>query len=301
MTRVMLTRQGHTVDLASNGTEVIEAYNRTRYDLIFMDVQMPEMDGFEAARAIRDLEDGVRHTPIIAMTAHALHGDRQRCLDAGMDDYISKPLEPRKVFQAIDRWAFGVAPRLTTGELRLAGNRVLYPSQSQNYPGANGSAVYTAPEEVIPQDLTEKLTNMVLPQKTAQKLTERASADPFASGPDVTLDVENSLSRFSDDRNFYYNLLDDFLRSLPARLAEMWSELGNGNAQNLSNLAHNLKGVSANFGAWQLARLASSLDERGRAGDLEAARPLMAQVEAAAEQLNIAAAETGRVNDKGTG
>ena len=301
MTRVMLTRQGHTVDLASNGTEVIEAYNRTRYDLIFMDVQMPEMDGFEAARAIRDLEDGVRHTPIIAMTAHALHGDRQRCLDAGMDDYISKPLEPRKVFQAIDRWAFGVAPRLTTGELRLAGNRALYPSQSQNYPGANGSAVYTAPEEVIPQDLTEKLTNMVLPQKTAQKLTERASADPFASGPDVALDVENSLSRFSDDRNFYYNLLDDFLRSLPARLAEMWSELGNGNAQNLSNLAHNLKGVSANFGAWQLARLASSLDERGRAGDLEAARPLMAQVEAAAEQLNIAAAETGRVNDKGTG
>ena len=79
------------------------------YDLIFMDVQMPEMDGFEAAQMIRQLEqEGEltgQHTPIIAMTAHALHGDRQRCMDAGMDDYVSKPLDPRKVFQAIERWA----------------------------------------------------------------------------------------------------------------------------------------------------------------------------------------------------
>ena len=301
VTRVMLTRQGHTVDLASNGAEVIEAYNRTRYDLIFMDVQMPEMDGFEASRLIRKLEDGARHTPIVAMTAHALHGDRQRCLDAGMDDYLSKPLDPRKVFQAIDRWAFGVAPRLTTGELRLSsGTRPLHPLPPAEGNGSNGSA-HVGPDQVIPQDLSEKLTNMVLQQKVAQKLSEKASDDPFLSSPDVVLDVESALSRFSDDRNFYYNLLDDFLHSLPARLAEMWSELGNGNAQNLSNLAHNLKGVSANFSAWRLARLAAILDEQCRAGDLESASPIMVQVESAAAQLNAAAAEMIKVKDEGTG
>ena len=84
---------------------------------------MPEMDGFEAAQVIRKLEQegelAGQHIPIIAMTAHALHGDRQRCMDAGMDDYVSKPLDPRKVFQAIERWADCTA----TGGARTHGCR----------------------------------------------------------------------------------------------------------------------------------------------------------------------------------
>ncbi|MBE0699327.1 MAG: response regulator, partial [Anaerolineaceae bacterium] len=128
MTRTMLTRMGHIVDLAGNGSEAVDAVKKANYDLVFMDVQMPEMDGFEAAQTIRQLEaSGVlktAHMPIVAMTAHALHGDRQRCMDAGMDDYVSKPLDPRKVFQAIDHWGNASSVKFDTGELKSVENRL---------------------------------------------------------------------------------------------------------------------------------------------------------------------------------
>ncbi len=104
MTKVLLTKQGCEVDLASNGIEAVDAVQKKAYDLIFMDVQMPDMDGFEATKKIRALEGEERHTPVVAMTAHAMPEDRQRCLDAGMDDYLSKPLDAHKVFEIVERW-----------------------------------------------------------------------------------------------------------------------------------------------------------------------------------------------------
>ena len=99
----MLEKRGYTVVIAKTGKEALAAWTREPLDLILMDVQMPEMDGFEATAAIREaerLKGG--HTPIIAMTAHAMAGDRQRCLDAGMDGYLSKPIQPQTVYEAID-------------------------------------------------------------------------------------------------------------------------------------------------------------------------------------------------------
>ncbi len=101
---ILLTRAGYPVDAVSTGREAVEAVRQGRYNLILMDVQMPEMDGFEAARQIRALEGAERHTPIIAMTAHAMKGDRERCLAAGMDDYISKPLNAEEFFETLERW-----------------------------------------------------------------------------------------------------------------------------------------------------------------------------------------------------
>jgi CheY-like chemotaxis protein/HPt (histidine-containing phosphotransfer) domain-containing protein len=100
-----LERIGYRADVAANGKEVLQALERTPYDLIFMDVQMPEMDGFEATAAIRRRErEKGGHIPIIAMTAHAMKGDRERCLEAGMDDYVSKPIQPQGLIDAITRW-----------------------------------------------------------------------------------------------------------------------------------------------------------------------------------------------------
>jgi two-component system sensor histidine kinase/response regulator len=100
----LLENFGHRADVVANGHEAIEAYRLVPYDIVLMDVQMPELDGFEASRRIRALEKKKnRHTPIIAMTAHAREEDKEKCLAAGMDDYVSKPIRPQELKAAIAR------------------------------------------------------------------------------------------------------------------------------------------------------------------------------------------------------
>jgi two-component system sensor histidine kinase/response regulator len=100
----MLEKNGHQVILARNGYEALAALERERFDLVFMDVQMPEMNGLEAAAAIRKKEKSTdKHLPIVAMTASAMQGDRERCLAAGMDEYVSKPVPEKELMAAIQR------------------------------------------------------------------------------------------------------------------------------------------------------------------------------------------------------
>jgi CheY-like chemotaxis protein len=100
----ILEKENYRADVAGNGLEAVAAVARAPYDLLLMDCQMPEMDGFEAAQAIRKTEAGSeRHIPIIALTANAMQGDRDRCLAAGMDDYLSKPVKPADLYAAIER------------------------------------------------------------------------------------------------------------------------------------------------------------------------------------------------------
>jgi two-component system sensor histidine kinase/response regulator len=100
----LLEKQGHTVVAVGNGQAALTAVAQQRFDLVLMDVQMPEMDGLEATAAIREHEhQSGRHIPIIAMTAHAMQGDRERCLAAGMDDYITKPMQATELYAAIER------------------------------------------------------------------------------------------------------------------------------------------------------------------------------------------------------
>ncbi|MCG8619881.1 MAG: response regulator [Desulfobacterales bacterium] len=98
---IMLKKMGCTADLASNGKEAVAAAGHTRYDLILMDIQMPEMDGFQATRAIRCLGREYGEVPIIAMTANAMKGDRERCLSEGLTDYLAKPIDPDRLSEAI--------------------------------------------------------------------------------------------------------------------------------------------------------------------------------------------------------
>ncbi len=100
----MVERLGYRADVAGNGTEALNVLAQVRYDAVLMDCQMPEMDGYEATREIRRGEDDRRHLPIIAMTASAMAGDRERCLAAGMDDYISKPVKLHIVAAVLERW-----------------------------------------------------------------------------------------------------------------------------------------------------------------------------------------------------
>jgi CheY-like chemotaxis protein len=104
----LLSKLGHTTTVANNGQEAVTALEREPFDLVLMDVQMPEMDGYQATAVIRTREAGKhKHTPIVAMTAHAMKGDREECLAAGMDGYISKPIRMAEL-EAVIGEAMGV-------------------------------------------------------------------------------------------------------------------------------------------------------------------------------------------------
>ena len=100
--KLILQRAGYNIDLVSDGNEALEAHRAKPYDLILMDCQMPTMDGFEASRQIRMLEHP--QPVIIAVTANALVGERERCLNAGMDDYLSKPFQAEQLVSVVKKW-----------------------------------------------------------------------------------------------------------------------------------------------------------------------------------------------------
>lgn len=112
----LLQRAGYFADLASNGKQAVEAVSGQQYDLVLMDVQMPVMDGFEATAEIRRRESAGRHTPIVAMTANAMAGDRERCLAAGMDDYLSKPIRLEELRRVLALWLGGGEEKGSTGQ-----------------------------------------------------------------------------------------------------------------------------------------------------------------------------------------
>jgi CheY-like chemotaxis protein len=127
----VLERAGFRAHVVNDGREALQALSTQRYDAVLMDCQMPDIDGYEATRELRRREGTGRHTPVIAMTAHAMTGDRERCIAAGMDDYITKPVRSQTLTDMLERWvgtAAGPAPAApatatataTLGEQRLA-------------------------------------------------------------------------------------------------------------------------------------------------------------------------------------
>ncbi len=219
MMSIMLTRQGHMVEIASNGREAVEAAITKNFDLIFMDLQMPEMDGLEASRRIREHEKGKTHIPIIALTAYAMQGNMQKLTEAGIDDYIPKPFETKRVLQAID--------------------------------SCMGTSIYTA-----------------LSDRKTPEIQQSSDDKPI-------LDVQGSLSRFSNDFSFYRELLKEFVEALPEKVATMKKDAGNGEWKKVSGQAHNMKGVAANFGAMKLSTLAAELDSQLMKGETGEANELI--------------------------
>jgi CheY-like chemotaxis protein len=125
----MVTSLGYDADVVANGVEALSAVQNGDYDLVLMDCEMPEMDGYAATAAIRQLTDHRRHIPIIAATAHALDGERMRCFEAGMDDYLAKPVRRGDLARVLSDW-------IARGDTRFASRRTIQPLGSPDRLGS---------------------------------------------------------------------------------------------------------------------------------------------------------------------
>jgi PAS domain S-box-containing protein len=223
----LLKKAGYWVDAVEDGRMVIEAVKRRAYDLILMDVQMPEMDGFEATKIIRKMEGEARRTAIIAMTAHAMKGDRERCLQAGMDGYISKPIATQELFDTINKWT------KSYDEKKVSSQQEMFKKCAQ------------------PKDI------------------------PTGSEHVKPIDLGVALNRFGGDKEFFKEMVDEFLNYAPKQLEILTKAIERGDAKVVEREAHSIKGASGNLGAKHLADLSLQLELLGRTKDLAGAEEII--------------------------
>jgi signal transduction histidine kinase/DNA-binding response OmpR family regulator/HPt (histidine-containing phosphotransfer) domain-containing protein len=244
----LLEKLQYRVDVVADGLAAVAAWQSGKFDLIIMDCQMPQMDGYEAAREIRRLEAGKRRIPIVALTAHAMTGDEAKCRAAGMDDYLSKPIDRAKLETCVERLLIGSGSTLTmTGRTAAI---------SKETPVA-GEAPVADPAAVA--------ASARLPP-------------PLPLPPHNPVDWDALLESIDGDEGFARDLADAFVATGTRELAAISTALGTGDAAALRMAAHTLKGASANLRAPAVAAAAAQLESAAGLGE-------NAQTAALAEKL----------------
>jgi len=240
----LLQGVGATVKVANHGRETVEWLTNgpqpPPFDLVLMDLQMPEMDGYQATAKIR-ADARFASLPIIAMTAHATIEERQRCLDAGMNDHVSKPIDPALLFETLGRFY------RPTGTVAPAGR-----------------SAGCSPQQGAPED-GRRIPPSLPPSAESQRTESRASeADTIPSVEG--LDTQDGLTRVAGNRKLYWKLLRQFLEQqagAPARIAEA---LARSDFSLAERLAHTVKGVAGNLGAREVQHVAAALEKAIGAG-----------------------------------
>ncbi|MGD0401524.1 MAG: response regulator [Syntrophobacteraceae bacterium] len=263
--RCMVETFGCHVEVASNGQEALDALSKTEYDLVLMDCQMPELDGYAATRIFREREtqtgknqsgqaQGIRRTPIIALTAHAMQGDREQCIVAGMDDYLAKPFNRDRLFALLKRWL----PSKSTTDIPL---------------------------HATLEDQTEK------DQSKARRLSDGGNGGS-------TLHGGGFLDRFSHLRHLNNKTVESlrsmagegqpsvlqkviriYLETSPKLIETIRNSITLGDPEATQEAAHSLKSTSANLGAEMLAAFCKELETMGRAGTTDNAILLLPVLE----------------------
>lgn len=255
----LLEARGHAVALASNGKQAVEAATQQVFDVVLMDVHMPEMDGLEATAAIREHERVTgEHVPIIAVTASVMQQDIQCCLEAGMDATISKPVRPQELYQVLHEILQKRQP--------FAADHKVPPN-----PGNQSAAVPGNPaERTIPSE---------------------------HNGCDV-LDWKAALELVDGDKAVLQDLVRLFIESCPQIMADMGQAIRDENATALKHAAHSLKGSAKIFGATQVVETARQLESLGGTKTLEHAEPAWRTLQSLVSQLIAALEATQEISNR---
>ncbi len=239
----LLRKLGCQVDLAGNGREAVNAVSTVPYDIVFMDCQMPVLDGYEATAEIRKMERSEeQHLPIIALTANAMEGDREKCLNAGMDDYLSKPFKQEQIVNVLRKWLTEVEPSEEES-----------PAESQ-------------------VEVTEPLTGQVdsSPTQPAAENTQEVKEV-------ISQHALNNIRSLSD--GMLEKIIDLYLQESPKQLQTLKTAIDDDDVESVQKVSHSLKSSSANLGATGLSELCKQLEMNARQKSLLKASDLFAEIE----------------------
>jgi two-component system sensor histidine kinase/response regulator len=272
LAQMMLERLGHRIDVVSNGLEAVEAVKRIPYHLVFMDCQMPEMDGYEATKAIREMEimkrealgvnpevqdanspypsrftpHGNTHIPIVAMTANAMKGDREKCLAAGMDDYISKPIKHEELAIIVAKWL----PVQDNVDV-LSGDGADVSSLPGDDSLSGGSEIEDPPPSMSQENRPEPI------------LSSHLIADWRAAG----------------GNEFVVKIVTQFVHDAMVCVENIQVAVESQHASDMREAAHGLKGMAGNMGLTQLVGLAHQMEAFGQERNILKSAPLFESIE----------------------
>ena len=246
----ILAGEGHTAVTAANGRAALAAFEREPFDLILMDLQMPELGGLETTMEIRRREASTgRHTPIVALTASVLEGDRERCLEAGMDAYVAKPLEPEVLLDLMARLS---EPRWVRAR-----------QESGSFPMRRDARV-GEPRELARRDPIGS---------DPLRLPSTASATPKVFSRDLTL------ARCAHNPEFAREIVDLFFETAGELVTGLHGAVEAGNAEEVHRLAHRLKGAATNVSGVRVEEVAGRLSLVAREGRLDEAGEILNQLD----------------------
>jgi CheY-like chemotaxis protein/HPt (histidine-containing phosphotransfer) domain-containing protein len=242
----LLTLTGLTLDAAENGKEALDRLADGRYGVVLMDCQMPVMDGYTATRRRRTQEaaEGLPRIPIVAMTANAMVGDREKCLEAGMDDYLSKPLNRNLLEQTLRRWLAESAESAERGS-----------------PAAGAETAHAAPAVPVPPSAPAPPAASAAPIEPVPRVAS-SSTQPAIS-PEVVADLREMMG------DEFTSLIRVFLEDAPSALLRLQAAAAAGDNDGLIGPSHSLKSTSANLGAMELSALARHIEHGARQGRLD--------------------------------
>jgi len=243
-----VSRLGYRADLVNNGEEALAALNRYRYALILMDCQMPKLDGYAATREIRSKQNGGDRVPIIAVTANALQGEREKCKAAGMDDYLSKPVRQEELRAVIERW------------LPDAVDDPAPPAEHRGDPG-----------------IIYKVSNIA----GGFALADHTPGFKSAAPPDPWASMRKRVDELRAECGVELlgSLIEMFLSDAAIRLTELKGHIDANNAKGIHDTAHALKGSCLNFGVDHVAAMLQDLEDAGEDEQLEACGPIFTRLE----------------------
>ncbi len=273
----LLNKAGHHVTVVQNGLEAIAAVQREAFDIILMDVQMPELDGLEATQRIRRRERELRlpRIPIVAVTAHAMTGDRQRCLASGMDEYITKPIRSAELHQAIER--FTASGPVKPGNFANADSRgVSSPPRKVESFASNGGSDYAGTDRAQPASAVSNQSPA--PAASVQSFDIRQSDDQPSHTHSTAIhstdaqsihdhstaleswDWTEGLRVVQGNHELLSELIDAFITDTPQQLSTLRSAIAEQDRLTMSRAAHTIKGSLRCFGAERAIELAMQLE-----------------------------------------